>query len=106
MLTEELVRHDGGNGVRLNHHVVRDFPGGASGTLLEDGHAAIELATKVSEVRGRLNDDLRAHAQRLAVICPRPLPKPLLEHLAVVAFVQDDANKQVLHAVRMAVPEK
>ncbi len=36
---------------------------------------------------------------------PAALPKMDFKSLAVVAFVQDDADKRVLHAVQASVPE-
>ncbi|MGH7136362.1 MAG: hypothetical protein ACREHD_11520, partial [Pirellulales bacterium] len=106
VLTEELVRYDGGNGVLFNRAVVRDFPGGLEGKQFSDGQAKIDLDLNVENVRSRVNSYLRGISQKLAVQCLRPLPKLSLAQLAVVAFVQDDATKRVLHAVQVAVPQR
>lgn len=106
VLTEELVRYAGPNGVLFNRAVVRDFPGGLEGKQFSDGQAKIDLALNVADVRERLNSYLRGKSQALAVQCPQPVPKLSLEQLAVVAFVQDDATKRVLHAVKVAVPQR
>ncbi len=104
-LTEKLVRYDGGNGVRMNRHVVRNFPGGVEGKRLVNGQAEVQLEIDLAEVRRDLHEYLQEKAGAIALACPRPLPSLELEQLAMVAFVQDDDSKRVLHAVHVAVPE-
>lgn len=104
-LTEELVRYNGGNGIRLNHHVVRDLPGGVEGTPLQAGRNEVKLTLKLSEVRGRLQEYTNSIAPRLALVCPRPIPQPELKRLTLVAWIQDDATKQVLDAACVPVPD-
>ncbi|HVX60650.1 MAG TPA: hypothetical protein VHC19_08610, partial [Pirellulales bacterium] len=104
-LTEQLVRYAGGNGVRLNHHVVRDFPGGLEGQELVDGRAKVELALELDDVRRDLNDYREKQAVFWALVCPSPIPSVELKHLTIIAFVQDDTTKQVLHAVQVRMPE-
>lgn len=104
-LTENLVRYDGGNGVRINRHVVRDFPGGLEGKRLVSGRAEVQLEVDLAALRRDLQDYLQEKAGAISLACPRPLPPLELKQLAVVAFVQDDDSKRVLHAVQVAVPE-
>lgn len=105
-LTENLVRFDGGNGARMNRRVVRAFPGGVEGEPLVDGKAYVRLELDLEQVRRDLNQYLQQKTAYLALTSLRPIPPLELKHLAVVAFVQDDSTKRVLHAVWVEVPEK
>lgn len=104
VLTEELVRFDGGNGVRFNRHVVRSFAGSPEGTPLQNGRAELELTIKLGQIRDQLREYLHSMAPTLAAFSHRPLPELELKRLALVAFIQDDATKHVLHAVSIPVP--
>lgn len=104
-LTENVVRYDGGNGVRLNHHVVRHFPGGVEGTELIDGRSEADVMADLDGVRRGLDDYVQANRARYALASLTPVSRPKLTSLALVAFVQDDATKRVLHAVQIPVPE-
>lgn len=105
-LTEKLVRFDGGNGARMNRRVVRDFPGGVEGQPLVDGKAYVRLELELGEVRRDINEYLGSQSQFIALSSLRPAAPLALENVAVVAFVQDDATKRVLHAVQVDAPEK
>jgi hypothetical protein len=103
VLVEETVRYVGTNGLRLHHHVVRALPGGADGVKLETKESSHKATVSVSELRKKLNAYLTAHAKKERFATPeRPLN---LEHLKVVALVQDDGSKKVLQAAQADVPE-
>ena len=101
-LVEESVRYVGGNNLRFHHHVVRAMPGGVEGSELVAGEVSSEAEIDLDELRADHEKYLEEAAARRAF--PKALPPMELEHLEVVAFVQDDATKEVLHAVSMAVP--
>jgi hypothetical protein len=102
-LIEDVVRYPGNNGQRLHHHIVRGFLGGTEGLSLKEAKetktASINLATlrkslttyleEANEARPFFNDD-------------RPLS---LKDLKVVAFIQDDATKEILQAAQAGVPD-
>lgn len=102
-LTEESIRYVGGNRLRFHHHVVRDFPGGVEGKQLEEGEAAVKLDLDLNDVRAKITDYLDEFTKQSPF--PAPIPKLELKNLALIAFVQDDATKRVLHAVEVPVPE-
>ena len=100
ILTEELVRYPGGNGVRLHHHVVRAFANGQAGTPLSDLKDG-EYATTIDLEKVRA--DLRAYLAKAAETrstlgADRPLD---LAHVQVVALVQDDETGEILQAVTL-----
>jgi hypothetical protein len=107
-LTERTIRYRDGNGLLFQRHVVRDFPGGVEGKPFVAGSATLELTVDLDELRGRLNEYLRQPGQISFYYdqgnLPAWWPKIELEGLTLVAFVQDDATKQVLDAVQVAVP--
>ena len=100
-LTEEEVRYVGGNRLRFHHHVVRAFPGGAQGRELEAGSAKVEFTLSIAELKRDLEKYLSDFAKDSEF--PSPLPEIKLDNLAVVAFVQDDDDKSILHAVSVPV---
>ena len=99
-LVEEVVRYPGGNGQRLHHHVVRAFLGGIEGVALKEAKetktASIDLAT----LRKELNEYI--DSQTALKDGDRPLE---MKELKIVAFIQDDENKEVVQAVQAGVPE-
>jgi hypothetical protein len=101
-LVEEEIRYVGSNKLRFHHHVVRGMPGGAKGQALSEGQGKVDLTLTLDDVRKGLEDYLAPRKARF----PNPLPPIALEHLSVVAFVQDDDSKEVLHAVMVPVDKK
>ncbi len=102
VLVEEVVRYAGRNGQRLHHHVVRGFPGGVKGEALTEKSATKTATVSLAELRKGLGDYLKAANEKRAFPDDeRPLK---LEHLKVVAFVQDDEDKSVLQAAQADVP--
>jgi hypothetical protein len=96
-LVEETIKYVGGNRLRFHHHVVRAMPGGVEGVELKDGKVEAEQVVNLAELRSSLTKYLDEFAADTPF--PNPLPPIKLEKLSVVAFVQDDADKTVLHAV-------
>jgi hypothetical protein len=83
--------------------VVRGFPGGVEGKELAAGEAKTEATIDLEEVRKGLTEYLDGYSKDSSF--PAALPKIDFKGLAVVAFVQDDADKRILHAVQFSVPE-
>jgi hypothetical protein len=100
-LTEESVHYVGGNKLRFHHHVVRALPGGADGIELKGGAATIDVAINLADVKRNIEAYVSDFARTRKF--PNTLPEIKLENLAVVAFVQDDADKSILHAVSVPV---
>jgi len=102
-LTEEAIRYVGGNKLRFHHHVVRAFPGGAKGKELAGGAGKVELTLNLADLKRDQETYLSDFAKSSAF--PNPLPEIKLDDLAVVAFVQDDGDKSILHAVSVPVKQ-
>lgn len=100
VLTEESIRYIGSNRLRFHHHVVRAMPGGPDGTAFDKGASSMQLKVNLPEIRKELNAYLDGYAEKRPF--PRERPEIRLQGLALVAFVQNDDTKEVLHAV--AVP--
>jgi hypothetical protein len=102
-LVENVVRYAAGNGQRLHHHVVRDFPGGVEGLALPEPSARRTAKVNLNELRKAQNDYLDLVNSR------KPFPdssRPFeLAHLMAVAFIQNDVTKHVLQAVQVDVPD-
>jgi hypothetical protein len=103
VLTERSVRYVGKNKLRLHHNVVRSFPGGLDGKELSAGQGRLQVKLSLAEVRSNieryLSDLMKEHSFQA------PVPPIPLEDLSVVAFVQDDATRTILHAVSVPVVE-
>ena len=101
-LVEDWVRYKGGNGMAYHHRVVRTMPGGAKGTALLKPDNEVTQVVDLDELQKTLNTYLDDFAKK-----EMPFPnsqRPLrLRQLHVVAFVQDDANAEVLQAIDVPV---
>jgi hypothetical protein len=100
-LTESSIRYVGGNKLRFHHNVVRALPGGARGKELVGGAGKFELTLSVAKLKRQLESYLSGFEKSARF--PNPLPEIKLDDLAVVAFVQDDVDKNILHAVSVPV---
>ena len=100
-LVEEAVRYVGGNQLRFHHRVVRDLPGGAAGIALKAKTGKQQATVDLAKLRERLTEYLTEVGKKT------PFPnesRPLdLKNLYVVAFVQNDENKEVLQSVQVKV---
>jgi hypothetical protein len=107
VLAEETIRYPGqrylgDDAVRLHHNVVRACPGGVAGKSLGEANSKHKLTINIGELRSQL-----AKYLEVAMLNDRTLkdPAPLLvlEHLRVIAFVQDDSTREILQAVQVEV---
>jgi hypothetical protein len=103
-LVEEEVRYSGGNGLRVHHHVVRAFPGGVKGLAVKDKTAKQAVSVDLDQLRKDLGTYLTEFEKKDADNkFPNP-QRPLdLKNLRVVAFLQNDASREVLQAVEVEV---
>jgi hypothetical protein len=102
-LVEEEVRYAGGNQLRIHHHVVRAFPGGAGGLAVKGKSAKQTVSVDLEELRKGLAkylDDFAKNARQPFPKTERPMQ---LKNLKVVAFLQNDDTKEVLQAVQADV---
>jgi hypothetical protein len=108
-LVEEEVRYQGGNGLRMHHHVVRDMPGGAKGVAVKDKTAKQAVTVDLEELRATLTKYLKDFEKEYKKENPgnpafpnesRPLE---LKNLKLVAFLQNDRTKEVLQTVQVDV---
>jgi hypothetical protein len=98
-LTEERVRFAGGNGMRYHYHVVRAMPGGPAGTPVVNGAAEATGTVNLDELRTKLERYLTEFSEKNEYrFSDRPMA---LNNLRAVAFLQDDATKEVLQAVQV-----
>jgi hypothetical protein len=105
-LVEDVVHYAGNNGQRLHHHVVRSFPGGVEGFALTEKTSKQSAKVSLGDLAEGLTDYLKKYQ------VPRGEQRPFaggdfplkLEHLKVVAFVQDDDSRQILQAAQADVP--
>jgi hypothetical protein len=95
-LVEEVVRYQGPNRIRLHHHVVRALPGGADGVLVKNQEVTQKASVDLEELRKSLNQYLDDYSQQ----APFPNPKRPLNfgRMFVVAFLQNDSNREILQA--------
>lgn len=100
-LAEERIRYAAGNGLRYHHMVVRAMPGGTKGFALNKKSADQSVSFNPDELRISLNKFLDEEGP-----FPRPDRPLALKNLKLVAFVQNDATKEVLQAVQVDVDEK
>lgn len=105
-LVEDWVRYRARNGLSYHSRVVRAFPGGAAGVSLDKRDADQSVSVNLDELRKNLAKYLDDSVRRNEAPFPdaqRPLG---LRRLHVVAFVQNDANQEVLQAVETPVREE
>jgi hypothetical protein len=105
VLTEESIRYVGGNRLRFHHHVVRAFPGGVQGKELVGGQCETELTIDLEEVRKAQEEYVETYTKEQGGF-PNTPPAVGLEHISVVAFVQDDSDKSILYAVTAEIPKE
>jgi thiol-disulfide isomerase/thioredoxin len=102
-LAEERIRYTGGNGIRYHHMVVRSMPGGAKGVALAQKSAEHSVSFDPDAVRAELAKYLDKFAAEESPF-PRPDRPLALRNLKLIAFVQNDASREILHAVQVEVP--
>jgi tetratricopeptide (TPR) repeat protein len=105
-LVEKSLRYGGENGVRFHPMVVRGMAGpGASGfRLLGPQPATFEQAFDLAQLTDDLKDQLDSYEQRNYGLKFSEKKHAIdASNLAVVAFVQDEANLQILQASQVDV---
>jgi hypothetical protein len=104
-LVEGQVDYTGSNGLPAHGRVVRTFLGGAEGERLAAGTPFEKTFTADLD---QLRKDLRDYLDKAAEETPFPnKDRPLeFKDLRVVAFVQNDATREVLQAVEVEVPKE
>jgi hypothetical protein len=104
-LVEEVVKYSGRNQLQYQHHVVRALPGGADGVALTKSSGKQSGSVDLKKLRQELNLFLDDYANK-----KKPFPsdqRPMdLAKLRVIAFVQNDATREVLQAVEVKVGKK
>jgi hypothetical protein len=100
-LVEKVVRYVGGNQMRFHHHVVRALPGGNKGIALKDKTGRHSATVDLAELRQKLNRYLDDTDQKMPF--PNSRRPMALANLAVIAFVQNDATKEILQAAQADV---
>lgn len=103
VLAEERIRYTGGNGIRYHHMVVRSMPGGAKGVALTKKTHEQTVTIDPDAVRTALTKYLDDFAKNEGSF-PRSDRPLAMRNLKLVALVQNDANKEILHAVQVDVP--
>ncbi|MBI1917337.1 MAG: DUF1223 domain-containing protein [Planctomycetes bacterium] len=104
VLVEEKIEYKGGNGIGEHHHVVRGFPGGLDGIALKEKTAKQTASVDLGELRTQLKKYLQETYKKLEEELPKDVPMEL-KKLHVVALVQDDNTREVLHAIQVEVEE-
>ncbi len=99
-LVESTVRYQGINGQRLHHQVVRAMPRGIEGIHLKQAATKERVALDLSQLRKSLDDYLN----KFPGVFPEDDRPLLLTGLKIVAFIQDQKTKEVLHAAQADVP--
>jgi hypothetical protein len=103
ILVEETVRFVGSNKLRFHHQVVRGMPGGADGVSLMTPTLTVNNEMDIKDLQAKLTDYLDQYALK------RPFPQPGrpmdMNKLRVIAFVQDDANHEILQGTLVDVNE-
>jgi hypothetical protein len=96
-LVEPWVRYPGPNGLIYHTHVVRAMPGGPKGIAVTKASQEEKLTVDLDEVRQAMNKHLDKYGDLEGV---RPFS---FRNLHLVAFLQDDATSEVLHAIEVPV---
>jgi hypothetical protein len=100
-LVEDSIRYVGNNQLRFHHNVVRALPGGPAGRDLTSGPGEVSIKVNLKDLRRGIEEYLSQRAKSRPF--PGVLPEIALDHLSVVAFVQDDSDKRVLGAALVPV---
>jgi hypothetical protein len=104
VLAEEEVKYRGGNGIGQHHCVVRDLPGGVAGQPLKEKSATKSVSVDLGDLRQSFKKHLQAKYKDADVELPKDIPMEM-KNLRVIAIIQDDNTREVLHAVQVEVEE-
>jgi len=96
LLVEPMIHYVAPNGIRTHEMVVRDCPGGAGGKQAEGTSVSVEAKVNIAELKTQLAEQLSTfEANRNYEFDTKPLD---MEQFRVVAFVQDDSNKEIFQS--------
>lgn len=101
LVVEETIKYVGGNKLRLHHQVVRAMPGGANGVEIKDKTFKHSATVDLVDIR----KELTSYLDEFAINKPFPKPqRPMdLKSLRVIALVQNEKTKEILHAHQIEV---
>lgn len=100
-LVENDVEYLAPNGIRSHAHLVRTMVGGAKGTAVKSGQLAVSTKLSLTDLKQSLTEYLDQFEKNRGVEFP---VKPLaLTGLSVVAWVQNDEDREVLSTVIVPV---
>jgi hypothetical protein len=103
-LVEESIRFLGVNKIRFHHQVVRALPGGAAGIAAMNPTTPVRATVDLGDLRKKLIAYLDNYARTTRPF--QQVARPLdLQHLRVIAFLQDDKTHEILHATQVEVVE-
>jgi hypothetical protein len=104
VLVEESVKYVGSNALRFHHQVVRGMPDGAAGVAVKEKSLQHTATADLAAIRKGLTKYLDEFA------ATRPFPNPArpldLKHLKVIAFVQNDATREILQGAMFDVVDE
>ncbi len=100
-LAEEVIHYPAPNGIRIHEMVVRKMPGGAEGIAATDGVLAYKADITIDEVLAEIQAGIEAARVRSGGVLP--LLPAQVSRLRLVAFVQDDASREILQAASTPV---
>ncbi|MFG0297727.1 MAG: hypothetical protein ACF8PG_17625 [Maioricimonas sp. JB045] len=101
VLVEDQVIYPAPNGIRVHDMLVRSMPGGVAGIAPADGALKYSDAILLDDLRASLEEGVKQLEQRMARQFPsQPLA---LDHLRLIAFLQDDATRSILQAASVAL---
>lgn len=108
-VAESDIDFSADNGIRLHEMVVREMPGGAAGVAAVDGEFSFEQDVPLVETRDRLVSYLDGFEGLMSQQSGQPFSfnvRPLgLRRLTVVAFLQDDATREILQTAVLPIEQ-
>lgn len=105
LLVEEEIEYKGGNGIAKHHHVVRGFAGEQAGIALKAKELKHKATIDLAQLKKKHMDDLAKDFKRFDEEVPKNVSLDY-KNLRVVALVQDDNTKEILHAVQVNVTDE
>ncbi|MFG0335485.1 MAG: hypothetical protein ACF8TS_19165 [Maioricimonas sp. JB049] len=101
VLAEEQVVYPAPNGIRVHDMLVRSMPGGVGGIAPMDGELKYSDAILLDDLRTSLQEGVTQLEERMGRQFPE---QPLaLDHLHLIAFLQDDATRTILQAASVSL---
>ncbi|MBL4886301.1 MAG: hypothetical protein JKY95_17445 [Planctomycetaceae bacterium] len=96
LIVDPKMRYAASNGIRFHEMVARDMPGGPNGVLISDGSADIKIDHSTSKMQTEIMKELKSlEKNRGFKFDEMPIE---LKQIRVIAFVQDDATREILQS--------